>query len=128
MPLLSPYRLAGLLALFGAMLIYDPEAISLWQRLGLPVLMALGAWLTAQSLMPVLLGVLVLAAIHSDLDAGDPLARLAYPALAALAGVAMAAMVAQRFRNRMRQTRSARWRSRQGPDHSAAQEQRESPP
>lgn len=123
MPLLSPYRLAGVAALFGAVLIYDPAAAGVWQRLGLPVLMALGAWLTAQSLLPVLLGALVLAAIHSNPGAGDALTGFVYPAVAGLCGAALVGMLCYRFRERIERTRAARWQARRNGDASAEPEE-----
>lgn len=122
MPLLSPYRLAGVAALFVAVLIYDPAAAGVWQRLGLPVLMALGAWLTAQSLLPVLLGALVLATIHGNPGAGDPFTGIIYPALAGLCGAALLGILYHRFRQRMERTRAARWQPRRAADASVEPE------
>lgn len=71
-----PYRITGVCLLVGCLIIYDPHATTLVQRLAIPALMALGAWGLVQNLAAVALGVSVLAGIHSDID-NDQFGRLA---------------------------------------------------
>ena len=64
-------RLVGLATLLACLAFYDPDAVSALQRLGLPLLMAAGAWALVQNLAAVALAVAVLGLIHLDLSNGD---------------------------------------------------------
>ena len=79
--------------------------------LALPALFATGIFLVLRKLVAVSLGAGLLALARTDLG-GDWLSGIAYPLIAALALGLSAAVLQRRFRQRMRNTHAARWRSR----------------
>ncbi len=113
-PLLEhlPQRIAGLLLLLVAMVVYEPGGDQLLHRLLMPVVMAAGAVLLVQNLAAVALGALLLATIHSDMGSPDWIEARAYPALAVVAGVILLTVLGRRFHRRIVDTREARWAPR----------------
>jgi hypothetical protein len=77
-----------------------------------PALLALGAWALVRNVAAVALGTAVLAAIHSDLGAADPVTGVIYPSVAATASLVLAVIFARRFRARILATRAERWAPR----------------
>jgi hypothetical protein len=111
-----PWRIAGVLLLALCVVAYEPTATTLQHRLLLPLGMAFAAWLMVQNLAAVAFGTFLLAAIHGDPGARDPIDGIAYPVVAAIAGLLLLGILTQRFRARIRATHEARWRNRrQGP-------------
>lgn len=108
-------RLAGLATVLVCLALYDPEAGSAAQRLGLPLLMALGAWALVQNLAAVALAVAVLGVIHLDLASGDWIDRIAWPLLTLTAILTVAWILLGRFRQRIRDTHEERWQRRRDP-------------
>lgn len=105
-------RLCGLLLLFGCLAIYDPIGASAVQRLGVPIVMALGAWALVQNLTAVAFGTAVLALLHTDLGGTDWITAYAYPLLAVVGMAILIAAGWSRFRRRVADTHAARWSSR----------------
>lgn len=106
-------RVTGTLVLAVTLVLFDSTAPGVWQRLGLPLLMALGAFALVQNLAAVALGASVLAAIHTELNAASWVDRIAYPAIAVTGGCILLLISARRFRARISTTRAARWAGRQ---------------
>lgn len=105
-------RAAGLVLVLIFLLAWEPNASGAVDRVALPIVAALGAYLVIGSLLAVAIAVAALAAVHSDLGTADWIAGRAYPA-AALAGGAVAGAIAwRRFGARVRETRDARRRAR----------------
>jgi len=108
-----PLRVLGFLLLMGCLAFYDATSDSTLHRLGIPLLMALGAWSLVQNLAAVAIGGTVLAVIHTDLGAGQWIDSIAYPALAGI-GLAVLTVIAwQRFTRRIARTHDARWSERE---------------
>jgi len=107
-----PRRIAGVLLLGTAVLMYDAASASAIHRLLLPIMMAFAAWLLVQNAAAVLLGVMLLAAIHANPGAPDWIAGRAYPLLALVSAGGLGFIAVQRFRRRIEETREARWRHR----------------
>lgn len=107
-----PWRVAGVVLLGVLVVAYQPESDSTVQRLIIPVAMAIATWLMVQKVVAVSLGAGLLAAIHSAPGSDHWIPALAYPTLAAICGVILAAVLAQRFRRHIADTHDARWRSR----------------
>jgi hypothetical protein len=114
-------RLGGVLTICLCLVIFEPGGTSLWHRLLVPLLLALGAWLLVQNLAAVAFGTTVLAVIHSSPGAQDPIEGLAYPAIAALGCAVLAWIFGKRFRARIEATRSARRARRQKAPGDAAE-------
>jgi hypothetical protein len=114
-------RVIGTLVLAVTLVIFDSTAPGVWQSLGLPLLLALGAWALVQNLAAVALGAAVLAAIHSDLNAVSWVDRVAYPSIALVSGCILLAISVRRFRARISSTRAARWAQRQSASGSSEQ-------
>jgi hypothetical protein len=108
-------RIMGTAAIIGALLIYEPGAVGIGQRLGLPLVLAIGALALVQNPAAVALGTLVLSVIHSDLGATSWIPAIAYPLVAALAALALLVIVWRRFRKTIAATRDARWAHRHVP-------------
>jgi hypothetical protein len=106
------WRIAGLVLLGGLVVAYQPELGDVTNRLMIPLAMAFATWLLVQNVAAVALGGGLLAAIHGDLGSPDWITRIAYPALAAVAGVVLTAVFIQRFRRRIAATHEERWRKR----------------
>lgn len=106
------WRLLGVLLLGVAVVVYQPSAGDPLNRLLIPVIMAMAAWLMVQNLAAVALGACLLAAIHSNPSSADWIDARAYPGLAALAAAILIMIFARRFRRRIEETREARWAPR----------------
>ena len=109
-----PWRIAGVVLMGIAVMLFDPVSASPIHSLVVPLIMALAAWLMVQNAAAVLLGVTVLTAIHSDLQSADWVASRAYPALTLLSATGLGYIALQRFRARIEATREARWAARRG--------------
>lgn len=107
-----PQRIAGVVLLGIAVLMYDATSASAVHRLLLPVAMALAAWLMVQNAAAVLLGTALLTTIHADTGNPDWITGRAYPVLAVLSASGLGYIALQRFRQRIEATREARWRNR----------------
>ncbi len=105
-------RLAGLLAIFVALALYDPASPDALHRLVIPGVMAVGAWALVQNLAAVALATAVLGFIHLEVGAEGWIDRYAYPLLTALAGLVFLGILIRRFRRRIVETRAARWSER----------------
>ena len=105
-------RVLGTAVLALSLLVYQSGATSLWQSLLLPLIMAAAAWALVQNLAAIAFGTLVLAIIHTDLSAIDWVPRLAYPAIALAAALALITIAVARFRRTIAATREARWANR----------------
>lgn len=106
-------RIAGLLILTVCFAIYDPQNASVTHSLALPLIMALGAWALVQNAAIVALATALLAGLASNPGSGFWIEAYAYPVIATIAGVTVAAITAQRFRQRIQDTHAARWSNRQ---------------
>jgi hypothetical protein len=105
-------RSIGLLLVLIFLLAWEPNASGALDRIALPILAALGAYLVIGSVLAVAIAVAALAAVHSDLGAADWIASRAYPGAALAAGAVAAAIAWRRFGARVRETRDARRRAR----------------
>lgn len=105
-------RLCGTVILIAALLVYDNGSQALWQTLGIPIIMAFAALALVQNVAAVTFGALVLAVIHSELNASHWVPSLAYPFVAVIAALILLAILVNRFRQRIIDTREARWASR----------------
>ena len=103
----------GLLLL--GLVFYDAAAATITQRLIVPAVLSVGAWLLIQNLMPVLLVICMLAALHTDLASADLITSRILPGIATGSGIALLIIAARRFRARIHATRAARWNGRSGP-------------
>lgn len=112
-------RIAGTAALVLALLVYDTSSNALWQSLLLPMIMAIGALALVQNLAAVAFGTMILAIIHSNLGADSWVEHLAYPVIAATAGLTLLGIGITRFRRRIVTTREARWETRKQREPSA---------
>jgi hypothetical protein len=110
-----PRRIAGVVLMGVAVLLYDSASGASMHRLLLPLGMAIAAWLMVQNAAAVLLGATLLTAIHSAPGNADWVIGWAYPLLAVVSGAALVWIGVQRFRGRIESTREARWSHR----HSA---------
>lgn len=122
-----PWRIAGLVLLGLLVVAYQPELGGAVQRVLIPVLMALATWLLVQNAAAVAIGAGALAVIHSAPGSGDWISAAAYPALASICGVILAAVFVQRFRRRIAETHEARWRHRRRDDGDDRPPRREEP-
>ncbi len=105
-------RVLGMAVICLCLAVFEPGSSSIWQRVGLPVLMAAGAFALVRNLAAVAFGAAVLALIHSRPGAEDPITAFAYPGIAAAALVAFGWILVRRFRSRIAATRAERWASR----------------
>ena len=110
-----PWRIAGLALLGVLVVLYQSDQGDVYNRLVIPVAMALSVWLLVQKVLAVALGAGLLAAIHSD-PQGDWIVALAYPLLALVCAAVVLYVFVQRFRRRIAETHEARWRHRQRDD------------
>ena len=106
-------RGSGVLIIAIGLWAYDNSLPAVWAGLILPALFAVGILLVLRNLVAVSLGAGLLALARWDLG-GDWLSGIAYPLIAALALGLSTAILLRRFRQRMRDTHAARWRSRRG--------------
>jgi len=107
-----PWRLLGVLLLAVCVVLYEPAGETILHRLLLPLGMAAAAWLMVQNLAAVAFGTALLAAIHGNPGSTDPITGVAYPAVAATAGLVLTIILVRRFRARVRDTHDARWQRR----------------
>lgn len=111
-------RVLGTVIIVAVLLIYEPGAEGIIQRLGLPLVLAGGALALVQNPAAVAIGALVLSVIHSDLSAASWIPAVAYPLTAAVAALVLATIGWRRFRKNIAATREARWANR---DHRAGE-------
>lgn len=108
-----------LLALAGVALVfifYRPGAdASLLQSIVLPLIGLLSAYYLTGSVVAIALGVMLIAAAHSDRDSGALSEAVIYPSLALLAGCVLIIVLGWRFTAAMRERRAER-RRQQGDD------------
>ena len=107
-----PLRVLGVAVLLATIVIYDANSNTLLHRLLIPATMAVAAWLIVQNLASVLIAVTVIAWTRIDPGSADVLPSRVYPVIALLAGGGLAAIGVARFRQRIIETREARWRNR----------------
>jgi len=109
-------RVLGVVLILLCLAVLEPSGSGIGQRVGVPILLAVGAYALVRNAAAVALGAAVLAAIHSQPGSTDPVVGIAYPVIAAVAIVVLAVIFARRFRARIIETRAARWgpRRRQG--------------
>ena len=108
-------RVLGTVVLAVSLIVFETGSQQLWQSLLLPLVMAAAALALVQNLTAIAFGTLVLAIIHSDLSAIDWVPRVAYPAIAIAAAVALITIAIARFRRTIIATREARWANRDTP-------------
>ncbi len=94
------------------LLSYEPESQALAQRLLLPAVGALGAYLIVANALAVALAVALLAGIHSAPGAQDPLRGWVYPVLAGFASTLVLIILGRRFATYAKATRSTRLEAR----------------
>lgn len=87
---------------------YAPDGTSLYQRLWLPLIGGVGAYLVIQNVLAVALAVALVAGINSAPGSADPLNGTVYPLLAIGAGIVALVILARRFGAAIRDTRAAR--------------------
>lgn len=107
-------RVLGVVVIVLGLAVLEPDGTSFAQRVGVPALLAAGALALVRNPAAVALGTAVLAAIHSDPGAADPVTGVIYPAAAATAGLVLVVIFARRFRTRILATRAERWAPRRG--------------
>lgn len=105
-------RVLGVVVIVLGLAVLEPGGTSLGQRVGVPAVLAVGAWALVRNLAAVALGTAVLAAIHSEPGAADPVTGVIYPAAATAAGLVLVVIFVRRFRARILATRAARWAPR----------------
>jgi hypothetical protein len=106
-------RLVGLMLVIIFLFGYAPDSSTLMQRLWLPLLGGVGAFLVVQNVLAVALGVALLAGINSAPGSSDALNGTVYPLLAATGAIVAGVIVARRFGAAMRNTRAARRAARE---------------
>lgn len=106
-------RLAGVVVILAVLFVIDLNIDDAVNQLGLPLLLAAGAYLMTLSLMAVAITAATLAFLHMELGATFWVPALAYPALLAVCNVYIGWVLLQRFRQRIKDTHEARWASRQ---------------
>lgn len=109
-----PSRLAGVGVVGIVVALWDPASGNLALRIGLPVLLAIGAALMVRNVAAVAFAAALLAGIHSKPGTADPVAAIAWPMACAAALATLAVIWGQRFRARIKATHGARWRNRSG--------------
>lgn len=115
-------RLLGTAVIIAALLVYEPGADDVIQRLGLPLILAAGALALVQNPAAVALGTLVLAVIHSDLNAASWIPATAYPLIAVAATLVLLSIGWRRLKDNIAATHEARWASR---DHRPGEAERD---
>jgi len=103
----------GLALVLTFVLAFEPGDPAVANRVLLPAVAALGAWLVVDSLAAVALAVTVLAGIHSDPFSTDHVRSIVYPLAALGSGACSAIIFGRRFLRHVRDTRSARAASRE---------------
>jgi hypothetical protein len=105
-------RLIGLALVILFLFDYAPDGTSLYQRLWLPLIAGIGAYLVIQNVLAVALAVALVAGINSAPGSGDPLYGVVYPLFAICAGIVAMVILARRFGAAIRDTRAARHANR----------------
>jgi predicted membrane protein len=106
-------RLAGVVVILAVLFVIDLNVDDAVNQLGLPLLLAAGAYLMTLSLMAVAITAATLAFLHMELGATFWVPALAYPALLAMCSAYIGWVLLQRFRQRIKDTHEERWASRQ---------------
>ena len=106
-------RLAGVVVILAVLFVIDLNVDDAVNQLGLPLLLAAGAYLMTLSLMAVAITAATLAFLHMELGATFWVSALAYPALLAVCSAYIGWVLLQRFRQRIKDTHEERWASRQ---------------
>ena len=106
-------RLAGVVVILAVLFVIDLNIDDAVNQLGLPLLLAAGAYLITLSLMAVAITAATLAFLHMELGATFWVPALAYPALLAVCSAYIGWVLLQRFRQRIKDTHEERWASRQ---------------
>jgi predicted membrane protein len=106
-------RLAGVVVILAVLFVIDLNIDDAVNQLGLPLLLAAGAYLMTLSLMAVAITAATLAFLHMELGATFWVPALAYPALLAVCSAYIGWVLLQRFRQRIKDTHEERWASRQ---------------
>jgi predicted membrane protein len=106
-------RLAGIVVILAVLFVIDLNIDDAVNQLGLPLLLAAGAYLMTLSLMAVAITAATLAFLHMELGATFWVPALAYPALLAVCSAYIGWVLLQRFRQRIKDTHEERWASRQ---------------
>ena len=101
-------RTLGLTLVVAFLLTWDPDATTEVQRLLLPALFTLGAYLALSHLGAVAIAVALLAGIHSAPGSDDWITRWVYPGIAAIATTMVVWLYGGRFIAYVRATRDAR--------------------
>jgi membrane-bound ClpP family serine protease len=101
-------RIIGLVLVILFLFDYAPNGTSLYQRLWLPLIGGVGAYLVIHNVLAVALAVALVAGINSALGSSDPLYGVVYPLFAICAGIAAMVILARRFGAAIRDTRTAR--------------------
>lgn len=100
-------RLCGGLLVLGCVLLFDPGAPTLLQRLWLPLAFGAGAAMVLRNVLAIAVTGALLAALRSDL-AGDWVTAVAYPIIGLACAAVAAGILLQRYRRYSRATRAAR--------------------
>ncbi|MEM1229452.1 MAG: hypothetical protein AAGI15_02865 [Pseudomonadota bacterium] len=106
--------------MLASVLLYEPGAVTVLQRLLLPLLFGVGAALVLRNVLAVAATGAVLAALHADL-AGDWISAAAYPLIGTACAAVAAVILGRRYRNYVRATRADRAAAR------AARQERSGP-
>jgi predicted membrane protein len=106
-------RLAGVVVILAVLFVIDLNIDDAVNQLGLPLLLAAGAYLMTLSLVAVAITAATLAFLHMELGATFWVPALAYPALLAVCSAYIGWVLLQRFRQRIKDTHEERWASRQ---------------
>ena len=106
-------RLAGVVVILAVLFVIDLNVDDAVNQLGLPLLLAAGAYLMTLSLMAVAITAATLAFLHMELGSTFWVPALAYPALLAVCSAYIGWVLLQRFRQRIKDTHEERWASRQ---------------
>jgi hypothetical protein len=101
-------RAVGLTVVVGFLLLWQPDSLDPWQRVVLPAVLAIGAWLVVNNVAAVALAVLALAAVHTDVHAADAVYSRLYPAVAVAAALTVVVIYGRRFADYMKKTQAAR--------------------
>ena len=101
-------RIAGLVLIGAGLFSIDGGSSAPMHTLILPLVMAAGAALALRNVLAVALAVLALAGIRAEPGHPDWVVGVAYPALAAAAGLTVATLLFLRFKAYSAQTRSER--------------------
>jgi len=98
----------GLVLVLVFVLTFEPGDAAPINRVLLPAVAALGAWLVVDSLAAVALAIAVLAGIHSEPFAADRVRSVIYPAATVIGASIALTVFGRRFLRRVRETRDAR--------------------